>query len=157
AASPGRLEAFEKFICENKGVEDYARFRAVTDRQKKGWNCWPSRLRAGNLTKRDCDEREENYHLYAQWIIQEQLQSLAGKACARGQVLYLDLPLGIHPDGYDVWRHRDFFVPRVAGGAPPDPVFTKGQNWGFPPMNPEAMRLNRYQYVIALLRNHFRF
>src|SRR6185295_6814226 len=41
--------------------------------------------------------------------------------------------------------------------APPDPVFTTGQNWGFPPMNPEAMRLNRYQYVIEYLRNHFRY
>src|SRR5204862_921835 len=40
---------------------------------------------------------------------------------------------------------------------PPDPVFTQGQNWGFPPMNPEAMRLNRYQYIISYLRNHFRF
>jgi 4-alpha-glucanotransferase len=48
-------------------------------------------------------------------------------------------------------------VQGVSGGAPPDPVFTKGQNWGFPPMNPEAMRLNRYQYVIAYLRNHFRY
>src|SRR5207237_9723194 len=41
--------------------------------------------------------------------------------------------------------------------APPDPVFTRGQNWGFPPMNPEAMRLNPYEYLIQLLRNHFRF
>src|SRR5207302_4991064 len=82
---------------------------------------------------------------------------LADKARARGQVLYLDLPLGLHPDSYDTWRHREFFVHGVAGGAPPDPVFTKGQNWGFPPLNPEAMRLNRYEYLIALLRNHFRY
>jgi 4-alpha-glucanotransferase len=60
-------------------------------------------------------------------------------------------------DGYDVWRNRNFFVEGVAGGAPPEPVFTKGQNWSFPPMNPEAMRLNRFQYVIAYLRNHFRY
>jgi 4-alpha-glucanotransferase len=92
-----------------------------------------------------------------QWIIQDQLQTLSKTAAARGQSLYLDLPLGLNPAGYDIWRNREFFVRGVAGGAPPDPVFTKGQNWGFPPMNPEAMRLNRYQYVIAFLRNHFRY
>src|SRR5205814_8058312 len=32
-ATPERLAAFGKFVRENKGVEDYARFRAVTDRQ----------------------------------------------------------------------------------------------------------------------------
>jgi 4-alpha-glucanotransferase len=156
-ASPERLQAFRKFIRENKGVEDYARFRALTDRQGHGWNVWPARLREGNIKKTDYDESTKNYHLYAQWIILEQLEALAKKAGARGQMLYLDLPLGLHADSYDVWRYRDSFVQGVAGGAPPDPVFTKGQNWGFPPMNPEAMRLNRYQYFIALLRNHFRF
>jgi len=150
-------DAFGKFIRENKDVDDYARFRAVTDRQAKGWSAWPASLRGGNITKADYDESTKNYHLYAQWIIQEQLQALAEKARSRDQMLYLDLPLGLQADSYDVWRYREFFVRGVAGGAPPDPVFTKGQNWGFPPMNPEAMRLNRYQYLIALLRNHFRF
>jgi 4-alpha-glucanotransferase len=156
-ASPERHHAFERFIRENKSVDDYARFRAVTERQGQGWNAWPARLREGTIAKTDYDESTKNYHLYTQWVIQEQLEALAKKADSRGQMLYLDLPLGLHSDGYDVWRYRDFFVGRVAGGAPPDPVFTQGQNWGFPPMNPEAMRLNRYQYFIALLRNHFRF
>ena len=152
-----RRQAFSKFVRENKDIDDYARFRAVTDRQRRGWNTWPGRLRDGKIAKGDYDESAKNYHVYAQWIIQEQLRSLADKARARGQVLYLDLPLGLHPDSYDTWRHREFFVHGVAGGAPPDPVFTKGQNWGFPPLNPEAMRLNRYEYLIALLQNHFRY
>src|SRR5207253_956506 len=138
-------------------LESYAEFRAVTDRQRKGWTGWPAALRNAKLSRAHYDERTKKYHLYAQWIIQEQLARLADKARRRGQALYLDVPLGLHPDSYDIWRYREFFVPRVAGGAPPDPVFTKGQNWGFPPMNPEAMRLNRYEYFIALLRNHFRF
>ncbi len=155
--SSQRLQAFRKFVEENTQIENYAEFRAVTDRQRKGWTNWPAGLRNANLSRGDYDETTKNYHLYAQWIIQEQLGRLANKARTRGQVLYLDLPLGLHPDSYDVWRYREYFVPHVTGGAPPDPVFTKGQNWGFPPMDPEAMRLNRYEYVIALLRNHFRF
>lgn len=154
---PRRREQFARFLRENKGVQDYAEFRAVTDRQRKGWPAWPARLRDGTIRKTDYDEATRNYHLYAQWIIQEQLHALSKTAAARGQFLYLDFPLGVNPAGYDIWRNRELFVGGVAGGAPPDPVFTKGQNWGFPPMNPEAMRLNRYQYVIAFLRNHFRY
>ncbi|HLH30205.1 MAG TPA: 4-alpha-glucanotransferase [Terriglobia bacterium] len=156
-AAPERRAQFTQFLRENKGVEDYARFRAVVDRRRTAWNVWPQRLRDGKIQKSDYDEATQNYHLYAQWIIQEQLQSLSQKAASRGQLLYLDLPLGLNGASYDIWRNRDLFVQGVAGGAPPDPVFTKGQNWGFPPMNPEAMRLNRYQYVIAYLRNHFRY
>ena len=157
AATRERQQAFGKFVRENKAVEDYAKFRAVVDRQRTGWHDWPARLRDGTIRKDDYDEATKNYHLYSQWIIQDQLQALSQRAAARGQFLYLDLPLGLHSDGYDVWRNRDLFVDRVAGGAPPDPVFTRGQNWGFPPMNPESMRLNRYQYVIAFLRNHFQY
>ncbi len=155
--APRRLQAFRKFVAENKQIENYAEFRAVTDRRRKGWTAWPAGLQKGRLGRSDYDESAKRYYLYAQWIIQEQLAMLADKARTRAQVLYLDLPLGLHRDSYDVWRYRKFFVPGVTGGAPPDPVFTRGQNWGFPPMNPEAMRLNRYEYVIAFLRNHLRF
>jgi 4-alpha-glucanotransferase len=156
-ATPERLQAFGQFVRNNKGVENYAKFRAVTDRQRTGWQNWPARLRDGVIQDGDYDEATKNYHLYAQWIIQEQLQGLSERAAARGQFLYLDLPLGIHGAGYDIWHDRNFFVQGVAGGAPPDPVFSKGQNWAFPPMNPESMRLNRYQYFIAFVRNHLRF
>ncbi len=157
AARPSRLAAFGEFVRENRGVEDYARFRAVTDRQQTGWKAWPQRLRDGRLEDGDYGEATKNYHLYAQWIAGEQLQGLSLKAAAQGQMLYLDLPLGLHPESYDVWRNRDLFVRGVAGGAPPDRVFTTGQNWNFPPMHPEAMRLNGYEYVIAYIRNHLRF
>jgi 4-alpha-glucanotransferase len=152
-----RMAAFRKFVRENNGVEDYAQFRAVTDRQHCGWNAWPERLRDGTILKTAYDESVKDYHLYAQWIIQEQLQGLSQRAANRGQLLYLDLPIGLHPASYDIWRHRGLFVSGITVGAPPDPVFTTGQNWSFPPMSPEAMRLNRYEYVIAYLRNHFRY
>src|SRR5207237_4370182 len=97
------------------------------------WNKWPARLRGGDIRDGDFDESTKNYFLYSQWVVQEQLKSLSEKARSQGQMLYLDLPLGLHSDGYDIWRHREFFVPGVSGGAPPDLVFTKGQNWGFPP------------------------
>jgi 4-alpha-glucanotransferase len=41
-----------------------------------------------------------------------------------------------------------------ASGAPPDDLFVKGQNWGFPPLQPEALREQGYCYYIDCLRHH---
>ena len=157
SANSERLHAFDNFVREHQSIENYARFRAITDRLHSGWNKWPARLRNGDIRDGDCDERSKNYFLYSQWVVQEQLKSLSEKARRQGQMLYLDLPLGLHSDSYDIWRDRALFVPGVSGGAPPDLISTKGQNWNFPPMHPEAMRLNQYQYVIAVIRNHLQY
>jgi 4-alpha-glucanotransferase len=71
--------------------------------------------------------------------------------------LYLDMPLGVHPDSYDVWRNRDLFITGVSAGAPPDPFFTRGQNWGFPPINPIKMRERHYQYWRKVLQTQLRY
>ena len=59
------------------------------------------------------------------------------------------------PFGFDTWKNPGLFA-GCSTGAPPDPYFTGGQNWGFPPMHPEACREDRYAYFIAALRNHMR-
>ena len=41
-------------------------------------------------------------------------------------------------------------------GAPPDTVFTKGQNWVFPPIHPEKIREQKYRYFTAYIRHHLR-
>src|SRR5262245_10409760 len=156
-ATPERQRAFGSFLRERNGVNDYAQFRAVTDRLGKGWSKWPAKLRNGKINAGDYEPDVKRYHLYAQWVIQEQLESLSKKVRDNGQMLYLDLPLGLHSDGYDTWRNREFFVHDVTVGAPPDVLFTTGQNWMFPPMNPVAMRQNRYRYYIAYIQNHLRF
>ena len=40
------------------------------------------------------------------------------------------------------------------GGAPPDGLYIKGQTWGFPPLQPEAIRRQGYRYYIECLRHH---
>jgi 4-alpha-glucanotransferase len=66
------------------------------------------------------------------------------------------MPLGTHPDGYDVWRYRDDFASGVSVGAPPDDFFPGGQDWGFPPIHPRRARELGYSYVRACLRHVFR-
>lgn len=85
---------------------------------------------------------------FAQWRAAQQLEGIDG--------LYLDLPLGVHHDGFDVARWPDRFATGCSAGAPPDPLFAGGQNWGFPPMHPERDRAQGYAYLRACLEHHMR-
>jgi 4-alpha-glucanotransferase len=152
AGSHPTQAAFERFLGEHPRLQDYAAFRAVLDRRRVPWTEWPAPLRDGVITAADYDEDARQYHLYVQWLAAEQLRTLAGQARARGPGMYLDLPLGVHPQGYDVWRERPSFAHGVCGGAPPDVVFPRGQNWGFAPLHPEGIRVRGYRYVRAYVR-----
>ena len=82
------------------------------------------------------------------------MRALAEKTRTGGPALYLDFPLGVNHDGYDVWREREVFALEASGGAPPDSFFTKGQDWGFPPLQPDGLRQQGYRYYIDCLRHH---
>jgi 4-alpha-glucanotransferase len=70
--------------------------------------------------------------------------------------LYLDFPLGVNPNGDDAQKYPDIFAKGVSVGAPPDSFFTKGQNWGFPPFHPEALRASKYDYFRKAIVHHAR-
>jgi 4-alpha-glucanotransferase len=151
-----RLDALRAFAVARPEVEDYARFRAVANHLRKPWTEWPETLRSGRIEEGDYERRDFHYHLYAQWIIEQQIAGLADVLRSRGSGLYLDLPLGVHRYGFDTWRHPNLFVFPVSGGAPPDTFFTQGQNWNFAPLNPERVRADGYRYVLNVYRNHLR-
>jgi 4-alpha-glucanotransferase len=146
--------AFEAYVTARPKLADYAAFRAVMERQHSGWPAWPAPLRDGHISADDFDPAVQRYHMYVQWVADEQLHALATKARASGPGFYLDLPLGVHQDSYDVWRERNSFALGCSAGAPPDPFFSKGQDWGFPPLHPERIRQDGYRYVASYIRHH---
>jgi 4-alpha-glucanotransferase len=154
-ARPGdRQGELDRFLQSKPGLDNYAAFRAVGDRRGEPWQRWPERLREGALAPADYDEEDRRYYLWTQWAAEQQVSALAKEARRRGPGLYLDLPLGVHGSSYDVWCERDLFAPEASAGAPPDAFFTKGQNWGFPPLRPDRSRERGYDYLIACLRHH---
>ncbi|HET9229213.1 MAG TPA: 4-alpha-glucanotransferase, partial [Thermoanaerobaculia bacterium] len=144
--SPDRRDAFQDFVASRPELENYAAFRAVGERRGQSWQSWPERLREGTLAPGDWDEDDRRYHLWVQWITDEQVGAMAKEARKRGPGLYLDLPVGVHGSSYDVWRYPTLFAEGMAAGAPPDALFTGGQNWGFPPLVPEQLREHGYDY-----------
>jgi 4-alpha-glucanotransferase len=143
-----RRDALEAYLRANPRLVDYARFRATGEAHGSGWPVWPETERGGALAIAD-DDPAVRYHVYAQWLVDEQLAALAARD---GAGLYLDQPLGVHADSYDTWRERRSFALGASGGSPPDQFFSEGQEWGFPPMHPSAIREDRLRYPIACLR-----
>ncbi len=145
--------AFVAWRAAHPHADDYARFRAACDRFRAPWTAWPDRLRAGTLEPGDVDAATFRYHRYAAWVADRQLAAIAAQGGASAG-LYLDQPIGVHAHSYDTWRERALFASGVTVGAPPDPFFRGGQNWGFPPIIPAVSRMTGHRHVRACLRHH---
>lgn len=123
--------AFDRFASGEAG--DYARWQAARPNAR---------------------EHAERDHLYVQYRMAQQMREVANAARRFGAGLYLDFPLGVNPGGYDAERYAHVFAGGASVGAPPDLFFTKGQNWGFAPFDPDAIRADRYRYFRKAIRNH---
>ncbi|MBI2704194.1 MAG: 4-alpha-glucanotransferase [Actinobacteria bacterium] len=135
-------------------LDRYATFRAVAARAKTGWREWPARLQRGEVRAGDFDPLVAELHTRAQQKMRAQMLDLASTMRGRGQRLYLDLPIGAHPDGFDTWHERELFATGVATGAPPDDFFSEGQNWGLPPALPHEGRRQGHEHFRDCLRHH---
>jgi 4-alpha-glucanotransferase len=128
-----RRDEFERFVKAHPELELYADFRAAAE---------PDDRRAATALR----------HRYAQFVTAEQLAAAGDHSAG----LYLDLPVGVHRDGFDVAANPLLFG--TAGvGAPPDPMAAEGQSWGFPPIHPERVRESGYRYVIDSYRTAMRY
>ena len=137
--SPQRRVQLERWVRSRHSARGYARFRAAVEQTGRGWPEWGAQ--PPGALPRGIDPVVERYHLYVQWLLDEQLGAIAARHKAGHPAgLYLDLPLGVHRGGFDTWAHRNLFVGGMSCGAPPDRLFTGGQNWGFPPPHPERIR-----------------
>ncbi|STX27856.1 1,4-alpha-glucan branching enzyme GlgB [Legionella beliardensis] len=145
------------YIDTHPLVKKYALFRAKNEVDKQTWPNWADSEKKGNLKLDKNLENYYNYHLLAQWQFDKQLKAFRKELNKRGQLLYLDLPVGVHKDGFDTWHFQDKFLEGMSIGAPPDPVFKEGQNWGSPPLSPTTLKNTHFDYFILMLRHIFQY
>ena len=129
----------------------YARFRGAQHRLGRNWRAWPGAARNGKLGHDHVDPAEERFHLTAQLAVRDQLVDLRRHLDVAGVSLGLDLAVGVHPEGYDVWSRPHLFADTMAVGAPPDAGFPSGQNWGFNPVLPAASAAEGHRYLRATI------
>lgn len=152
SAPSARRDAYHAWVEANPLVTEYARFMATVDSQRSSWLHWPTAWQSGDLPDEAMRQEDVDYHRYAQWLANEHLTRIA--VSPGGAELYLDLPLGVHRDGFDVWQQQHKFAVMTRVGAPPDPLSWEGQDWGFPPLHPERIREDGYEYFRQCIRHH---
>ena len=79
------------------------------------------------------------FHWWVQYHLHRQLGAAADHARRRGVSLKGDLPIGVSPTSVETWVHPELFHVGAQAGAPPDAFAVRGQNWGFPTYDWEAM------------------
>jgi 4-alpha-glucanotransferase len=145
-----RFEPDDAFRDFARHANDYAEFRARREADRAGNDDGGESACA--MPFADAHDKRVRYHLYVQYRMAEQMRAVADDAKRGGPGLYLDFPLGVNPNGYDAWRYREHFAKGVSVGSPPDLFFTRGQNWGFPPLDPDAIRARHHSYFRACVR-----
>jgi 4-alpha-glucanotransferase len=163
-AAAGGGEAYRHFLeTEGEPLERYATFEALADHFGHGdWRRWPDPFRdpvSSDVSAFRAEHaREVDFHRWLQFELDRQL----GEAAERGRRaglrigLYQDLAIGTSSCGADIWANPHLYLEGVSIGAPPDEYSAGGQNWGLPPMDPRALREDRYEFWIRLLRASLR-
>ena len=151
-----------------EALESFATFVALDEhlgRDGEGsgnWRDWPEEYRDPRSKAvrrfRELHDDEIDFHRWLQFVIDQQLAAAAKSAKDAGMAigLYQDLAIGTSPNGGDLWTYPELFVNGASIGAPPDPYSATGQNWGLPPIDPRALKRQRYQYWIELTRSSLR-
>ncbi|HEU5055448.1 MAG TPA: 4-alpha-glucanotransferase [Kofleriaceae bacterium] len=151
-SDPAARARVEDWLAERPGVEDYARFRAMTETMARPWQLWPEAARDGKIAEGEYAEEARRAHGLGQFVMNAQLADIKAGRDVAG--LYLDLPVGVEGRGYDLWRERASFAMEMSVGAPPDPLARSGQNWAVPPLHPVRQRDSGYRYFIECVRTH---
>jgi 4-alpha-glucanotransferase len=169
-AQPGgpRWAAFEAFRREaGPSLERQALFDALfehfrgQDPAHHTWQTWPlpyQDVGSAEVARFAAAQRERvAFFAYLQWLANEQLAQAQRQAAADMALgLYLDLAVGVTPDGAEAWAHRGSIVAGASLGAPPDEFNEAGQNWGLAPLSPHALRARAYAPIVEILRSGMR-
>jgi len=142
----------EAFASRESWAKPYACFVAL--REKFGlapWWEWPEWQ---NVLPADIDKlwsnqelaEEERFRLWLQVLAQDQLRHAAQTAHELGIDIMGDIPILLAKDSADVWFQREIFILDKQAGAPPDMYSPRGQNWGFPLYDWNALRARNYDF-----------
>jgi 4-alpha-glucanotransferase len=165
SARPELRADFERFCSEEaRWLDDYALFRALkAPLGGASFLDWPDDLRRRSPSalaraRRDlADQINENR--FGQFLLSRQGNCLKEYAHKRGVLLIGGLPFFVSLDSSDVWANPQWFQldanlrPQFVAGVPPDYFSAKGQLWGNPVYDWEALRRSGYRWCIDRLKS----
>ena len=153
-----RSKEFKKFIIENEyWINDFALFKAIKNNQGgRPWYEWDDGYRDRDEVSLEIFEKKHEkeilFQKWVQWIAFEQFTAAQRYAESKNVFIKGDLPILISRDSADVWAHRGFFKLDFAAGAPPDMYCAKGQRWGVPIYDWDAISADGHTYLKEKLK-----
>jgi 4-alpha-glucanotransferase len=157
-------DAYESFLIDQaRWLDDYALFRALKSRYNGAYYVdWPSDpvyRETSALARARRELKDEIAQItFAQFLFFRQAGRLKEYARSRGLRIIGDLPFFVSPDSSDVWANHEFFDldanrrARFVAGVPPDYFAARGQLWGNPVYNWEALKGTGYRWCLDRLR-----
>ncbi|NND85230.1 MAG: 4-alpha-glucanotransferase, partial [Acidimicrobiia bacterium] len=91
-------------------------------------------------------EPEVRFWCWVQYHLHRQLQDAVEAVHSLGIALKGDLPIGVAPNSVETWTSPGLFHLGTQTGAPPDDFAVRGQNWGFPTYDWDAMAVDEYRW-----------
>lgn len=96
------------------------------------------------MSKRD--GLPKKFYFFLQYHADKQMAEAVSYAHSIGVTLKGDIPIGIDPHSVDASSYPELFNMNASAGAPPDDFDARGQNWGFPTYNWDAMERDNYSW-----------
>lgn len=158
-------KTYQKFLKEQaEWLNPYAAFCALRDRYEtvdySKWEAFATYDQAEIATHFSAKGKhydEVGIHYFVQYHLFNQMQEVADYAREQGIVLKGDIPIGIFRTSVDSWIEPHLYFMGSQAGAPPDAFAEKGQNWGFPTYNWQAMEEDNYSWWRLRLSSMARF
>ncbi len=158
-AQRGKDPAFVSFCTAGAdALKRFAVFEALSehfaaDGLGAGWHGWPQEFHGPTSSAvakfAAAHERQVDFHKWLQWVASEQLAEVQRRARTAGMRigLYLDLAVGVSPDGVSAWSDKELYATGARVGAPPDMFNHLGQDWGLTPMRPSTLAARQFEPV----------
>ena len=96
---------------------------------------------------------DARFHSWLQWLAMRQLRECQQQCRSDGMRIGLvqDVAVGSHAEGCEVQTSLSQYCLQARIGAPPDNFNPDGQNWGLPPLLPDALQANGARHFRQLL------
>ncbi|MCX5833205.1 MAG: 4-alpha-glucanotransferase [Deltaproteobacteria bacterium] len=159
---------FGAFCDDNAGwIDDHALFMTLKRREQgRAWNEWPRPIRDRTpavLKEVKIKFAEEiRREKFLQFVFYRQWKALKEHVNALGIQVIGDLPIYVHHDSADVWRHPECFMlgrnkrPASVAGVPPDYFSKTGQLWGNPLYRWDVLKKRRYRWWVDRIVHNLR-
>ena len=157
-------DALDDFSLEHSWwLREFSVFMAIKDSHGgKSWSEWDARLKRINSPEVTRFEEEETdrirFWVFTQYFFLKQWLKLKKYANSKGIKIIGDLPIYVAEDSSDLWANPEYFKldeelkPKTVAGVPPDYFTAKGQLWGNPIYDWEALEASGYDFWIKRIK-----